>query len=307
LNITFPFAGEIFSLFSAVSWALAVIFFKQAGEKIHPIALNLFKNGLGVFLIAITLAIMGSPIVFPYEDAFSREDCFRMIVSGIIGMGIADIIFLHSLNIIGAGISALVDTVYSPFVIFFAYILLGEHLAPLQFLGAGCIIGAIIFASLKLQNIQITRKRLEYGILLGVLAIGMMAFSIVLVKPVLSRFQGDVSKLIWIAGFRLVPGSLVPLIIFLFLNKKHKLLEPIKNRTIWFPLIGGSVLATYLGVSFWIIGMSLTKASTASILNQTATIFIFIFARIFLKEPLTKRRVIAILIAMVGAYMVFIG
>ena len=53
--------------------------------------------------------------------------------------------------------------------------------------------------------------------------------------------------------------------------------------------------------------MSLTNASTASILNQTATIFILIFARIFLKEPLTKRRVLAILIAMAGAYLVFIG
>jgi drug/metabolite transporter (DMT)-like permease len=71
--------------------------------------------------------------------------------------------------------------------------------------------------------------------------------------------------------------------------------------------MGGSVFATYLGISFWIIGMSLTNASTASILNQTATIFILIFARIFLKEPLTQRRVIAILIAMMGAYLVFIG
>jgi drug/metabolite transporter (DMT)-like permease len=180
-------------------------------------------------------------------------------------------------------------------------------LAPLQFLGAGCIIGAIIFASLKLQNIQITRKRLKYGILLGIFAISMMAFGIVLVKPVLTKFQGDVSKLLWIAGFRLVPGSLVPLIIFLFLNNKYNLLKAFKDRKIWFPLIGGSVFATYLGISFWIIGMSLTNASTASILNQTATIFILIFARIFLKEPLTQRRVIAILIAMAGAYLVFIG
>ena len=307
MNVTFPFAGEIFSLFSAIFWALAVIFLKQAGEKIHPIALNLFKNALGVLLISLTLVIIGNPFFSPYEEVFSNEDYFRMIISGVIGMGIADIIFLHSLNIIGAGISALVDTVYSPFVIFFAYILLGEHLAPLQFLGAGCIIGAIIFASLKLQNIQITRMRLKYGILLGIFAISMMAFGIVLVKPVLTKFQGDVSMLLWIAGFRLVPGSLVPLIIFLFLNNKYNLLKAFKDRKIWFPLIGGSVFATYLGISFWIIGMSLTNASTASILNQTATIFILIFARIFLKEPLTQRRVIAILIAMMGAYLVFIG
>ena len=130
MNITFPFSGEIFSLCSAIFWALAVIFLKQAGEKIHPIALNLFKNALGVFLISLTLVIIGNPLFSPYEEVFSNEDYFRMIISGVIGMGIADIIFLHSLNIIGAGISALVDTVFSPFVIFFAYILLGEYFLP---------------------------------------------------------------------------------------------------------------------------------------------------------------------------------
>jgi len=126
LNITFPLAGEIFSLCSAVFWALAVIFF-----------------------FTITLLFLGESIFTPEGVVLTNEDFFRLIVSGIIGIGIADIIFLHSLNIIGAGISALVDTVYSPFVIFFAYIFLGEHLSPLQFLGAGCIIGAIIFASLN--------------------------------------------------------------------------------------------------------------------------------------------------------------
>ena len=92
-----------------------------------------------------------------------------------------------------------------------------------------------------------------------------------------------------------------------FLNNKYNLLNAFKDRKIWPPLIGGSVFATYLGISFWIIGMSLTSVSTASILNQTATIFILIFARLFLKEPLTERRVIAIIIAMMGAFLVIIG
>ena len=63
----------------------------------------------------------------------------------------------------------------------------------------------------------------------------------------------------------------------------------------------------YLEILSWIIRMSLTKASTASLLNQTTTIFILIFARLFLDGPIKKRKVFAILIAMAGAYLVFIG
>ena len=182
MNISFPYAGEIFSLYSAVFWALAVVMMKKVGEKVHPVALNLFKNTLGAILIGLTLIVIGHPIIYP--GFVAREDYIRLIASGIIGIGLADIIFLHSLNIIGAGISALVDTVYSPFVILFAYLLLGEQLSAIQFLGGGLIIGAILFASAKLQPIPINRSRLKYGIMLSVIAIAMMAFSIVLIKPV---------------------------------------------------------------------------------------------------------------------------
>jgi drug/metabolite transporter (DMT)-like permease len=305
LNISFPFAGEVFSLCSAVFWAFAVVMLKKTGEKIHPVSLNLFKNTLGATLICITLILIGQPLMKP--DFVTREDYIRLVVSGVIGIGLADIIFLHSLNIIGAGISALVDTVYSPFVIIFAYLMLGEQLTPLQFLGGALIIGAIIFASQKLQHIPVDRSRLKYGILLSIMAIGMMAFGIVLMKPVLSKFQGDVGKQLWFAGFRMIPASIIPLLIFLYKSRTQNLIKPFLDKNVWGPLISGSVFATYLGISFWIIGMSLTKASSASILNQTATIFILIFARIFLGEPFTRRRVLAIFIAMLGALLVFIG
>ena len=111
------------SLSSAVFWALGVVMMKRVGEKIHPVAMNLFKNVTGAILIGITLFIIGEPLI--NTEFVTREDYIRLIASAIIGMGLADIIFLHSLNIFGAGISALVDTVYSPFVILFAYLLLG--------------------------------------------------------------------------------------------------------------------------------------------------------------------------------------
>ena len=305
MNITFAYAGEIFSLCSAVFWALAVVMMKKIGKKIHPVSMNLFKNMMGAILISFTLYIMGEPLL--NSEFVDKEDYLRLIISGIIGIGLADIIFLHSLNIIGAGISALVDTVYSPFVILFAYILLDEQLSIVQFLGGGIIIASILFSSVKLQHIPVDRSRLKYGIMLGIIAIAMMAFSIVLMKPVLNKFQGDVGKQLWFAGFRLLPGFIIPLIIFVFKSLNTDLISPFKDKKVWPYLLIAAFFSTYLGISSWIIGMSLTNASTASILNQTATIFILIFARIFLNEPFTKRRVIAILIAMVGAYLVFLG
>ena len=36
---------------------------KKVGEKVHPVAMNLFKNTLGAILIGITLYIIGEPLI----------------------------------------------------------------------------------------------------------------------------------------------------------------------------------------------------------------------------------------------------
>ena len=154
--ITISYLGEICSLLSAVFWALAIIIFKKIGDRVSPMVINPVKSIIGFILFILTCIILGIPLV--PNAQFSNTDLLILAISGIIGIGIADIIFLHSLNILGAGISAIVDTVYSPFVILFAFILLEESLTAIQLLGGTLIIGSVLFASIKIQNIPVDRK-----------------------------------------------------------------------------------------------------------------------------------------------------
>ena len=297
--------GEICSLLSAIFWALAIIIFKKIGDRVSPMVINPVKTTIGLLLFILTCIIIDVPI---WPDAqFSRSDLLILSISGIIGIGIADIIFLHSLNILGAGISAIVDTVYSPFVILFAFILLGESLSTIQLLGGGLIIGSVLYASTKIQNIPVNRKIFKKGILYAVGSIAMMALGIVMIKPILNTVSNKPQLQIWIAGYRLISGVLVSSTIMFYANYKKNIINVLYDKKLWPPLIIGSVLATYLGIAMWVMGMSMTTASISSILNQTSTIFIMIFAWIFLGEPLTKRRILSIIIAMIGAYLVFIG
>jgi drug/metabolite transporter (DMT)-like permease len=57
----------------------------------------------------------------------------------------------------------------------------------------------------------------------------------------------------------------------------------------------------------WIAGMKFTDTGTAAILNQTSTIFILVFASLFLHEPFTLRRSIAAALAFAGILMVTLG
>ena len=300
-----PYMGEICSLLSAIFWALAIIIFKKIGDRVSPIIINPIKNTIGLLLFLLTFIIMGIPLL--PNPQFSNTDLLLLSISGMIGIGIADIIFLHSLNILGAGISAIVDTVYSPFVILFAFIILGEHLTSTQFLGGIFIITSVVYASTKIQNIPVNRKRFKQGVLYAIGSIAMMALGIVMIKPILNTVSDNISLQLWITGYRLVSGVLVSGSIMLYVNRKENILGILRDRTLWLPIIVSSILAAYLGIAMWVMGMSMTTASISSILNQTSTIFIMIFAWMFLGEPLTKRRFASIAVAMFGAYLVFIG
>ena len=72
-------------------------------------------------------------------------------------------------------------------------------------------------------------------------------------------------------------------------------------------MLPGSFLGAFLALILWIAGMKYTQASTASALNQTSSIFVFVLAAIFLKEPINRIRVIGIILAFAGVIMVCFG
>jgi drug/metabolite transporter (DMT)-like permease len=68
----------------------------------------------------------------------------------------------------------------------------------------------------------------------------------------------------------------------------------------WRVLVPAAVIGAYLAMVLWIAGMKYTFASTASVLNQTSAIFTLILATVFLRERLTVRKSLAILLGFAG-------
>ena len=143
-----PGAGEICSVACALLWAIVTISLKRAGETVPPFELNLFKN--------IGIAMLLVPAVFFFEfdswKMFSSSDIWILAISGVIGVCVADWLLLESLNLLGAGRNAILDCLYSPFVIVFAWFALGEKLT-LDRIGGGLLVVAGILSLLCLSKI----------------------------------------------------------------------------------------------------------------------------------------------------------
>jgi drug/metabolite transporter (DMT)-like permease len=292
-----PYAGETLSLLAAVLWALAVVLFKKSGETVHPVALNTFKNIVAVILYVPTLWIAGVGFAQPY----GAGEYALLLASGAIGIAVGDTLLFKSLNTIGAGASALLSCLYSPFIIALSFVWLGERLTLLQLAGVALILSAVLETTWGRATVVDKRRRLA-GVAWGVLSMAAMAVGIVMVKPLLDR-----APLLWALEIRLL-GGVVALLVFLAINPARRriistLATPRDRRwTVSSSLIGG-----YVAMVCWLGGMKFTEASVAAGLNQTSTIFVILFAALILRETITKTRLVAVATAFVGVMFVIFG
>ncbi|NPV13827.1 DMT family transporter [candidate division WOR-3 bacterium] len=295
MPLRLPYLGEILALLSALFWAFAVILFKKSGETRHPLTLNIFKNLLATILLIPTIVLFREPLL----PRLSLHDYVCFIASGILGMAIGDTLFFASLNRIGASLSAIVSYMYSPALVILSILLLKETLSPFQFIGIFLILAALLTATRIELPQNLTRGRLLTGVLLGVLSTLATAIGVIIIKPLLAQ-----NSILWVTLIRLFAALISLFIITLLLPQRRVLLSSLFIRKgIGYPILA-TVLGIYLALTVWLGGMKFTRVSIAAPLNQLSNIFIFILAALLLKEPITLRKIGAIVIAFAGALLV---
>jgi drug/metabolite transporter (DMT)-like permease len=287
--------GEFFSLAAAVVWGSAVIFLKKSGETISPFDLNLFRVTISSPLLVLATLVAGQQI----WPAVPAKDYLILFASGIIGIAISDTLFHFSLNRIGAGIAAIVDTLYSPFVVLIAFLMLGERLGARQFIGMAFVLTGILVAARHEPPKGATRRQIAVGIMGGVFAMATVAFGIVIAKPVLNR-----SPVLWATTMRQIGALAVMLPAALVSSRRRQMLSMFRPSARWKFSLPGTLLGSYLALILWVAGMKYTMAGAAAILNQTSTIYVLLLAALFLKEPLTRRKIVASAIAIAGIVII---
>jgi drug/metabolite transporter (DMT)-like permease len=294
LDPFFPHAGEFYSALCALLWASGVILFKKSGESVPPVALNLFKDVIGMLLFVVVMLFMGLPIVSAHHPL---KDWCILLLSGAVGIGLADTLFFASLNRIGAGRSAIVDCLYSPFIILCSFFFLDEKIGILLLLALVLMIAGIVIGTWKPEDASgpADLKIMYVGVLLGAFSMLLMAVSISMAKPVLDRTDPW-----WASTVRLAGGIALLAVQGMTRKNRGPVWRCFRPGPHWKVVMPAAVLGGFLAMFFWIAGMKYTDTTVASVLNQLSTIFVIFFATLFLKEPLTKRKIIAILLGFGG-------
>jgi drug/metabolite transporter (DMT)-like permease len=286
--------GMLSATCAALFWSSAVVMFKKSGDVLSPTALNLFKGVVTLLLLIPTLLISGTPL-FPARPA---SEWLLFSVSGFLGITLADNFFFMALKRLGAGLWAVVDCLYLPFIILLSSVFLREEIGVKGMVGAGLVIAAIVAGSFSKQSVKCSRKDLLLGLFWGALAVCLLAGSVIMVKPLLEQ-----TSVLWASFARLLAGVGGLLVMAGFHRERKTILGVLKPSGVWKIALPASIVGNYLAMLAWLGGFKYTLVSVAAILNQLSTIFTFILAALFLKEPVTLPRLIAIVLAVCGALL----
>lgn len=287
--------GEFYALLCALFWGFAVVLFKRAGDTTSPFALNLFRVGISSVLLTATCYAVDQPLL----RSVPWRDVLILAAGGVLSIALADTLFHKCLNTVGAGITAIVDCLYSPLMVLFAFVLLGEKIGPWDLAGMVLVVGGVLVAAAQTPPEHLTRNRQAVGMLWGAGAMTALTVGVIAVKPALER-----QPVIWATTVRQVGALAVMLPIALLAPQRRAWLGVFRPRADWKYTLSGTLMGSYFALIFWLAGLKYEQAGVVAILNQTSTIYVLILATLFLKESFTVRKMIASVMAVGGILLV---
>lgn len=289
--------GEWFSLAAAATWAVGVVIYRRLGERLAPMQLNLLKNLLVLGMIVPVAAFLDAGGL----AALDHRDWALVLLSGLLGIGLADTLYFRALNELGAARTGIIGNLYSPFVIALSFLFLGERLDARQVAGFALVAGGVLVISTGAAVPGGGRVPLR-AVLAGVASIALMAISVVMVKRVL-----EAHSLWWVSGLRVAAGAAGLALILAWTGQWQAIRRPGLGGQGWRLLVFAAFVGQFLSMVFWLAGYKYTSASVAAILNETASAFIVLFAWLLLGEHVTRRKLAGLVLTLAGVALMLLG
>lgn len=292
--------GEIAALATALCWAVTSTSFEHSAKKIGSMNLNLLRLLLGlVFLSVFTGVTRG--YLFP-TDA-TQSEWFWLLLSGLVGIVIGDLLLFEAFVLIGSRISMLIYASVPPLSGIMALIFLGEKMTLLQ------IIGMMITLSGIASVILITEKGSKkvsfahpvMGILLAFGGAFGQAAGYIIGKFGMASYDPFAATQI-----RLVAGIVGFVVIFTLKGHWPKFKASFKRRDALLSLTIGSFFGPFLGISLSLYAVQKINPGVASTLISITPILLIPYAFFVKHEKVTVKEIMGTFITLAGVGVMFI-
>ena len=310
------FAGEIISLFVAVSWTATALFAEVASKRMGSLPLNTLRMTMSLILLSATLwLMMGTP--WPrYAD---ESTWIWLALSGVVGYVIGDYCLMQGYIYIGSRFGQLFMTLSAPTAAVTGFLLLGERMRPLAILGMLVTLSGIALSILSKNGDTVKMNLPKKGIFFAAVAGICQGLGLVLSKIGLEHYHAAINSVptsrhvdIYIPFAATFIRASVGLIGFFLLLKvfnhdwKEKLRHAATDRKAMWCLLGATVFGPFIGVSASLLATMYTSTGIAQTLFALTPVLIIAPSAVFFHEKVTLREVLGALLSVAGVSLFFI-
>jgi drug/metabolite transporter (DMT)-like permease len=292
--------GEFAALLVAIFWTITALAFESAAKKVGSLSVNILRLLIGfVFLSLFSLIRRG--MVLPFDA--DSENWLWLTLSGLVGFVFGDLFLFKAFTVIGSRFSMLIMTLVPPIAAFFGWIILGERLMMIHFLGMILTFSGISLAifSRKAAGEKLTLKLSPRGILYAFGGAIGQALGLVLSKFGLKEYDPFSATQI-----RIIAGIAGFTVLVTIMGRWSNVRAALKNVPGMKSLTIGSFFGPFLGVSFSLISVKFTEAGIASTIMALVPVFIIVPAVIMYKEKVTVFEIIGSVVSVCGVALFFI-
>lgn len=295
------YLGEIAALCTAIFWTVTALAFESASLKIGSLSLNIIRLGIGfVFLSIFNLIYRG--ILVPVDA--SAQNWIWLGLSGLVGFLFGDLFLFKSYTIIGSRFAMLIMTLVPPITALAGWIVLGEKLTAMNYLGMCLTILGISVAIFNRNNgkpgfsLKFSYKGLLYAFF-G--AVG-QALGLVLSKFGMKDYDPFASTQI-----RIIAGFTGFAVLITLLGRWKGVTDGLAHKKGMLSAGIGSFFGPFLGVSFSLLAVKFTQTGIASTIMAIVPVLIIPPAIIFFKQKVTTLEIIGALISVAGVTLFFVS
>ena len=288
--------GEISAISAAICYAVSAVLIKKALRNTSYIVANFVRT---LFATLLLLAIL--PATQYQSSTITLNQLALIIVSGIIGLFIGDLLYLRGLKKIGVSRTQSISSSYPLYSMLLAVTFLNEELSFVVVIGTPLIVVGIILVSLiknKKNNIISNGMIVHSGVVSSIVApifwgIGLTITKIVLnygnIDPIFAAFINRISVLPFMFFAVVAAGE-------------SNQLRRLTKIDITVLSISG-MLGIGLGGIFLYLSLALTDASIAIPLTSISPLFSLILASLYAGEKVGTRIVAGTFLIVAGVIL----
>lgn len=312
--------GEIAALVSAMVWAGTSVALTSLSNRTAPVVLSGLRLAFGSLIVLVVLGFSGQ--AGDLETA-SRATLAGVIISGFIGYGLGDTIYIAALKRLGMSRTFPVTmALYIGGTVIGGVVLLNESFTWGLPLGAA-LIGAGIYlivipAAGRVQPLPPVPAEPAASTLAETparaatvfAAPGVYGYGLLIAVGVfwtiatlwLANAKGDLGPVA--AGAIRTPSGAVALVGFALATQPRDLAAPFRNRNHTLAILGAGVIGTGLGSLSYVYAVVEAGAARTAVLSATSPLMALPLSIFFLGERLTRRIGVGTALCVAGILLV---